>query len=232
MLAGGAKCDHNPYAFHILRGQRAQSGEINLAQVGKAPLSLFTARRAPATGLDHGAPPFTEGGDVGLRGRMAPHGRIHGGGDDGLAPEGKGLASQQLVRLALRQPRDGSGGGGGDDEGLRHLPRFEMGEGRGSLRIIEGGRVYRGRAECGERQRRDEFLGGGGQGRADGNARVLPLAHEIERAVCGDGPAHSEMEAGPADAAKGEMGVHYWLRPCWCTPPPEAPVPVEVSGVR
>ena len=71
-----------------------------------------------------------------------------------------------------------------------------------------------------------------GQGRADGNARVLPLAHEIERAVCGDGPAHSEMEAGPADAAKGEMGVHYWLRPCWCTPPPAAPVPVEVSGVR
>ena len=39
------------------------------------------------------------------------------------------------------------------------------------------------------------------------------------------------MEAGPADAAKGEMGVHYWLRPCWCTPP-AAPVPVEVSGVR
>ena len=115
---------------------------------------------------------------------------------------------------------------------MRHLSRFEMGEGRGSLRIIEGGRVYRGRAECGERQRRDEFLGGGGQGRADGNARVLPLAHEIERAVCGDGPAHSEMEAGPADAAKGEMGVHYWLRPCWCTPPPAAPVPVEVSGVR
>ncbi|MFQ8736620.1 MAG: hypothetical protein ACLSAH_11945 [Bilophila wadsworthia] len=34
---------------------------------------------------------------------------------------------------------------------------FEMGEGRGSLRIIEGGRVYGGRAECGERQRRDEF---------------------------------------------------------------------------
>lgn len=66
VLAGRAKCDHNPYAFHILRGQRAQSGEINLAQVGKAPLSLFTARRAPATGLDHGAPPFTEGGDVGL----------------------------------------------------------------------------------------------------------------------------------------------------------------------
>lgn len=58
------------------------------------------------------------------------------------------------------------------------------------------------------------------------------LAHEIERAVCGDGPAHSEMEAGPADAAKGEMGVHYWLRPCWCTPPPAPPVPVEVSGVR
>ena len=115
---------------------------------------------------------------------------------------------------------------------MRHLPRFEMGEGRGRLRIIEGGPVYRGRAECGERQRRDEFLGGGGQGRADGNARVLPLAHEIERAVCGDGPAHSEMEAGPADAAKGEMGVHYWLRPCWCTPPPAPPVPVEVSGVR
>ena len=115
---------------------------------------------------------------------------------------------------------------------MRHLPRFEMGEGRGCLRIIEGGRVYRGRAECGERQRRDEFLGGGGQGRADGNARVLPLAHEIERTVCGDGPAHSEMEAGPADAAKGEMGVHYWLRPCWCTPPPAAPVPVDVLGVR
>ena len=54
----------------------------------------------------------------------------------------------------------------------------------------------------------------------------------VARAVCGDGPAHSEMEAGPADAAKGEMGVHYWLRPCWCTPPPAPPVPVEVSGVR
>ena len=49
--------------------------------------------------------------------------------------------------------------------------------------------------------------------------------------VCGDGPAHSEMEAGPADAAKGEMGVHYWLRPCWCTPP-APPVPVDVLGVR
>ena len=208
-----------------------QPGEVDFPQVSEASLPLFAACRAPAAGFDDGAPPFPESGDVGLRGRMAPHGRVHGGGDDRLAPEGESLAGEQFVGLPLRQPRDGGGGGGGDDERLRHLPRLKMGKGRGGLRIVVGGREHGGRAERGEGQRRDEFLGGGGQGRADGNARVLPLAHEIERAIGGDGPAHSKMEAGPADAAKGEMGVHYWLRPCCCTPPPEA-FPVELLGVR
>lgn len=106
-----------------------------------------------------------------------------------------------------------------------------MGEGRGSLRIIEGGRVYRGRAECGERQRRDEFLGGGGQGRADGNARVLPLAHEIERAVCGDGPAHSEMEAGRRRRERRD-GRPLLAQALLVHAAASAARAVEVSGVR
>ena len=120
MLAGGAEGDHDPHAFHILRGQRAQPGEVDFPQVGKASLPFLAACRTPAAGFDHGASPPAEDGDIGLRSRMAPHGGIHGGGDDGLAPEGKGLAGQQFVGLPLRQPRDGGGGGGGDDEGLRH----------------------------------------------------------------------------------------------------------------
>ena len=230
MFAGGAERDHDPQAFHVLRGQRAQPGEVDFAQIGEAALSFFAAGRASAAGFDHGAAARTEGRDVGPRGGMVPHGRVHGGGDHDLAPEGESLAGEQFVGLPLRQSGDGGGGGGRDDQRLRDLSRFEMGEGRGRLRFVERGGVDRSRAESREGQRRDEFLGRGRQRGAHGKARVLPSADEVRRAIGGDGPAYAEVQAGSADVAKGEVCVHYWLSPC-CRTPPDVP-PEPLPGVR
>ena len=83
--------------------------------------------RRPSAGPDEFDPTRAQRLDVGLRGCMSPHLRVHRGGDHYWRRRRERRQCDHVARAAVRQPRQEVGRGGRDHEGVDAACDLDMG---------------------------------------------------------------------------------------------------------
>ncbi|MNP20163.1 hypothetical protein D3C76_1127250 [compost metagenome] len=131
---------------------------------------------------------------VGLGGRVAPHGLVHrrGHGDGGVGGQHQG--GQQVVGHALGHARHEVGGGRGDQHQVGPLGQFDMAHGRfgGGVEQVH---VHRVAGQGLHGQGSDEFTPALGHHDADFGAQVAQAADQFGALVGGDTATHTQDDA-------------------------------------
>ncbi len=99
--------------------------------VGQASGADGSAGQPTITGIDDGATTRAKAFQVGLRGRMFPHGGIHRGSDNDATRESEIKRRQKVVRETVREFSDEIGGCGGNDESVIALRDGDVLDGAG-----------------------------------------------------------------------------------------------------
>jgi hypothetical protein len=133
---------------------------------------------------------------VGLGGRVAPHGLVHGRGDGDGSVGGQDQGGQQVIGDALRQAGDQVGSGRGDQHQIGPFGQFDMAHGGfgGRVQQIQVNRVA-GQGLHG--QRGDELTTAAGHDHAHFGALVEKPANQFCALVGGNAAADAENDAFP-----------------------------------
>eukprot|EP01132_Coremiostelium_polycephalum_P020831 gene20832-biopygen11637 len=133
---------------------------------------------------------------VGLGGRVAPHGLVHGRGDRDGGVGGQYQGGQQVVGNALGQAGDQVGGGRGDQHQVGPLGQLDVAHG-GFGRRVQQVEVNRVAGQGLHGQRGDEFTAATGHDHAHFGALVEKPANQLCALVGGNAAADAENDAFP-----------------------------------
>ena len=176
------------------RGQRGLDRGEDRAGFGHAAGAMFAAGHVAGVRPGDRNAIRDQGGQVALRGGMAPHVHIHRRRDQDRLVRRHQQGRGQIIGMTTAHPGHQIGGAGRDNNqigGAAELDMAHLGFGSQVEKIL----VHRGAGKGRDRQRRDEFGPGAGQDRHDAGPLAAQQADQLERFVGGDAPADNQKDA-------------------------------------
>ncbi|MNX67469.1 hypothetical protein D3C86_986000 [compost metagenome] len=186
---------------HVFAGQRLTLEAVRreLREVGgfeHAPQANVAAGLAPGGRTEDFQVAAFKGLQVGLGGRVAPHGLVHGWGDGDHRIGGQHQCGQQIIGNALGQTRDQVRSGRGDQYQIGPFGQFDVAHG-GFGRRVQQVQVHRVPGQCLHGQRGDELGTATGHDHAHFGALVHQAANQVGALVGSDAAADAQNNAFP-----------------------------------
>ncbi len=178
----------------VCDARRRKHGLDDFLRFDHAAGASLAAGLAAVGGTENRQPALAQRGDVRLRRGIGPHQSIHRGHDDDRHVGREAQRRQQVVRQAVRDPRNEIRGGRRDDDALRPACEFDVPHGRFG-RGVPQVRAHGSARKRLERERSDELLRAGRHHDLHVGAAILESTRQFGALVGGNAARDAEHDA-------------------------------------